>query len=69
MGIASLPCFLGDVDPLLIRVPNSPTVHLGQVWLLTHADTRRTRWVRLLCDLVRSTMRSFAARLEGWLPG
>ncbi|SAL09433.1 LysR family transcriptional regulator [Caballeronia sordidicola] len=43
MGISLLPCFLGDADPMLVRVPGSPVSHIGDVWLLTHGDTRRTK--------------------------
>jgi len=65
MGIAVLPCFIGDVDPMLTRVPGSPISHVGDVWLLTHGDTRRTKRVRLLCDHVRAAMQRFAGRMAG----
>ena len=65
MGISLLPCFVGDVDPTLSRVPGSPVMHLGEVWLLTHSDTRRTKRVRLLCDHVRRATLGFADRLAG----
>lgn len=69
MGISALPCFLGDADPLLVRVPGGPVTHLGDVWLLTHGDTRRTKRVRLLCDDVRSAMQGLAGRLAGRFEG
>lgn len=69
MGISLLPCFLGDADPMLSRVPGSPVMHLGDVWLLTHSDTRRTKRVRLLCDYVRSATLGFADRLAGRIEG
>jgi DNA-binding transcriptional LysR family regulator len=65
MGISALPCFLGDADPLLARVPNGPVTHIGDIWLLTHGDTRQTARVRLLCNEVRSAMQGFAGRLAG----
>jgi DNA-binding transcriptional LysR family regulator len=65
MGIAPLPCFLGDADPALVRLPGSPVTHIGDVWLLTHGDTRRTKRVRLLCEHVRKAMQGFAGRLAG----
>jgi len=67
MGISALPCFLGDADPSLVRVPGSPVTHIGDIWLLTHADTRRTKRVRLLCDRVRGAMQGYAGRLAGRL--
>jgi len=65
MGIALLPCFLGDADPALVRVSGSRARHIGDVWLLTHGDTRRTKRVRLLCDAVRAAIRDNADRLAG----
>ena len=65
MGMTSLPCFVGDADPLLSRVPGSPVKHTGDVWLLTHVDTRQTLRVRLLCERIRHTMRTVAAKVEG----
>ncbi|SDO81939.1 LysR family transcriptional regulator [Aureimonas jatrophae] len=65
MGITHLPCFLGDADPDLVRVPAGPISHVGDIWLLTHADTRQTKRVRLLCDHIRSAMRGLAGRLAG----
>ncbi|HEY0124071.1 MAG TPA: LysR family transcriptional regulator [Rhizobium sp.] len=65
MGITFLPCFLGDADPMLVRVPGSPATHTGDIWLLTHGDTRRTKRVRLLCDHLRTAMQGLAARMAG----
>lgn len=65
MGVSLLPCFLGDADPALTRVPGSPVEHVGDVWLLTHSDTRRTKRVRLLCDTVRTAIQENASRLAG----
>lgn len=65
MGITLLPCFLGDADPELVRVPGGPVACAGDIWLLTHADTRQTTRVRLLCDHLRVAMREFAGRMVG----
>ncbi|MGQ8632015.1 LysR family transcriptional regulator [Agrobacterium sp. DKPNP3] len=65
MGITLLPCFVGDADPLLSRVPGSPVIHTGDVWLLTHSDTRQTARVRLLSDRIRDTMRRVSAKVQG----
>ncbi|MCD2518374.1 LysR family transcriptional regulator [Massilia sp. G4R7] len=65
MGISLLPCFLGDGDPALVRVAGSPVRRIGDIWLLTHSDTRRTRRVRLLCDAVRGAVEKHADRLAG----
>ncbi|WP_157016632.1 LysR family transcriptional regulator [Mesorhizobium xinjiangense] len=65
MGITFLPCFLGDADPMLVRVPGSPVTCTGDIWLLTHGDTRQTKRVRLLCDHIRTSMRGLAGRMAG----
>lgn len=65
MGITQLPCFLGDADPLLVRVPEAPVWRAGDIWLLTHGDTRRTKRVRLLCDHLRAAIQGLAARMAG----
>lgn len=65
MGISALHCFLGDADPLLARVPGGPVTHIGDIWLLTHGETRRTARVRLLCNEIRSAVQGFAGRLAG----
>ncbi|MEO8060110.1 MAG: LysR family transcriptional regulator [Burkholderiales bacterium] len=69
MGITSLPCFLGDADPLLARVPGGLVTRAGDIWLLTHGDTRKTKRVRLLCDHTRTAMQGFAARMAGRIDG
>src|SRR4051794_1984852 len=43
LGLALLPCYVGDTDPGLVRVrpPPLPGTEAG-LWLLTHEDLRRT---------------------------
>ncbi|MGK8639352.1 LysR family transcriptional regulator [Brucella anthropi] len=65
MGISFLPCFLGDSEPKLIRVPGTASSCVGDIWLLTHSDTRQTRRVRLLCDHVRRAIQGFVGLLNG----
>lgn len=67
MGITLLPCFLGDADPVLARVPGGPVSRIGDVWLLTHGETRQTKRVRLLCEHIRTVMRDYAGRMAGRL--
>ncbi len=51
LGMATLPCFVGDVDPLLARVPGTGLRMHGTLWLLTQGETRKTKRVRLFIDL------------------
>ena len=52
LGMTTLPCFLGDADPALERVPGTSLHLYGAVWLLTHGETRKTKRVRLFTDFV-----------------
>lgn len=45
-GLALLPCFIGDRDPGLVRATDDPPVPTRDIWILTHADLRRTSRVR-----------------------
>ena len=65
LGLATLPCFVGDRDPALARAPGAPTRVHGTVWLLTHGETRRTRRVRLLTEFLAERLASHAPALAG----
>ena len=61
LGMAMLPCFLGDADPLLARVPGTILHMHGTLWLLTHGETRKTKRVRLFMEFI-------SRRLAGYVP-
>ena len=46
VGIGMLPCFIGDSTPNLRRLPPYHQEDVFDVWLLTHADLRKTAKVR-----------------------
>jgi len=48
--MTALPCFVGDSEPLLTRVPGSNLRLHGTLWLLTQGETRKTKRVRLFID-------------------
>jgi molybdate transport repressor ModE-like protein len=48
MGVVCLPCFLGDPDPALIRLPDAPGAMMSELWALTHPDLRNTARVKAL---------------------
>src|SRR6202012_3149795 len=52
LGMTTLPCFAGDADPLLARVPGADLHMYGTVWLLTQGETRKTERVRLFTEFV-----------------
>ncbi|MEM5583820.1 LysR family transcriptional regulator [Roseibium sp. AS2] len=46
MGIGRLPCFLGDMDPDLIRLPGVEPSRYFDIWILTHPDLRNVARIR-----------------------
>lgn len=53
IGLALLPCYLGDGDSGLARaLPNPVSDLTGELWIVTHADLRGTARVRAFFDLV-----------------
>ncbi len=68
LGMATLPCFVGDADPMLARVPGT-TMHMhGTLWLLTKDETRKTTRVRLFTEFMARRFATHASLLAGLLP-
>jgi DNA-binding transcriptional LysR family regulator len=65
LGITTLPCFIGDADPLLARAPGADPHLYGTVWLLTQGDTRKTKRVRLFTEFVSRRLAAYAPLLAG----
>jgi DNA-binding transcriptional LysR family regulator len=65
LGIATLPCFVGDADPLLARVPGTDLHMYGTLWLLTQGETRKTKRVRLFTDFLSRRLAGYAPLLAG----
>ena len=65
LGITTLPCFIGDADPLLARVPGSDLHLYGTLWLLTQGDTRKTKRVRLFTEFVSQRLAAYTPLLAG----
>lgn len=65
IGITALPCFVGDADPLLERVPDTDLHLYGPVWLLTQGETRKTKRVRLFTEFVSRRLAAYAPLLAG----
>ena len=64
-GLAVLPCYLGDPDPRLIRFGGTIPALAIDLWLLTHADLRKTARVRALLDFVAEAVRRQRPLLTG----
>jgi len=65
MGIASLPCYLGDSDPDLVRLPNVKPVPSEWLWVLAHKGMAKNARVRVLIDFLAGVF----VKHEGLLGG
>jgi DNA-binding transcriptional LysR family regulator len=65
LGITTLPCFIGDADPLLVRAPGTDLHMYGTLWLLTQGETRKTKRVRLFTEFVSRILAAYAPLLAG----
>ncbi len=65
LGMTTLPCFIGDADPLLARVPGTDLHMHGTLWLLTQGETRKTQRVRLFTEFVSVRLCAYVQLLAG----
>ena len=65
LGMTTLPCFVGDADPLLVRAPGADLHMHGTLWLLTQGETRKTKRVRLFTKLISRRLAAYAPLLAG----
>jgi DNA-binding transcriptional LysR family regulator len=65
LGVAALPCYLGDSTPELHRVRGPHSDYTVDLWVLTHADLRNTARVRALIEFVSEGLMETKNLLEG----
>lgn len=65
LGIARLPCFLGDPEPTLQRVPPGENAPCHDVWILTHKDLVSTVRIQTFMDFMVQAFRQKSNLLEG----
>lgn len=65
LGLALLPCFLGDGDAGLQRIGAAIPALDTELWLLTHPDLQRSARIRALLDLLYDRLRRQRALFEG----
>ncbi|MEP3245989.1 MAG: LysR family transcriptional regulator [Sneathiella sp.] len=46
LGVGRMPCFLGDTDPDLIRMPDVDLMPTLDIWVLTHPDLKNIQRIR-----------------------
>lgn len=57
MGIGRLPCFLGDPDPDLMRVPGFEPSRYFDIWILTHPDLKNVARIRAFLGFAADAFR------------
>lgn len=65
LGIAHMPCFIGDVRPGLRRFAPPEASFASTLWMLTHPDLRRAPRVRALMDFLAPAIAPLRDLLEG----
>jgi molybdate transport repressor ModE-like protein len=65
LGVGSVPCFLADPHPELIRVPDNRVQESHQVWLLTHQDLRQTSRVNVFVAAMKEAFQRHSPLLQG----
>ena len=66
LGLAVLPCYLGDPEPLLARALPMPLDSLqSELWIVTHTDLKRTARVRAFFDVVAAGIGADRRLIEG----
>ena len=65
VGLAVLPCCLGDTEPGLVRVTEPIDEIATPLWVLTHPDIRRAARIRAFSTFAAKQLRGQQAFLEG----
>ena len=67
MGIGLLPCFLGDRDPELQRVPGTDIIKPFDLWVLTHADLKSVPRARAFTEFIYKALKRDGDLIAGGL--
>lgn len=65
LGIAILPCFVGDQRAKLVQIPASRSQKINDVWVLTHPDYKSSKRIQKVAQFCASTIKSKAHLFEG----
>ena len=65
LGVAPLPCYLGDNDAALRRLGGVMAEFDGGLWLLTHPDLRRVARIRAFMDFMAPALAAYGPLLAG----
>ncbi len=65
MGVAVLPCFMGDSDPDLTRIAPYTSEHKYDLWLLHHPDVRDNVRIKTLIAALKQYLDTQKSLIEG----
>jgi DNA-binding transcriptional LysR family regulator len=65
LGVAPLPCYLGDRDPALQRLGGLIPEFGTELWLLTHPDLRRVARIRAFMDFMAPALAAYGGLFAG----
>jgi DNA-binding transcriptional LysR family regulator len=65
LGVAPLPCYLGDSDPALRRLGDTVPEFETELWLLTHPDLRRVARIRAFMDFMAPALAGYGPLFAG----
>lgn len=57
IGISRMPCFLGDTDPDLVRIPHVELTPYIDIWVLTHPDLKKVERIRQFMKFATAEIR------------
>jgi len=65
MGIGILPCFVGDNDPELVRIPPYTSEEKYDLWILSHPDLRKNAKIQTFVRFMTEFVHGKKDLLEG----
>ncbi|MFC4698675.1 LysR family transcriptional regulator [Glaciecola siphonariae] len=65
LGLAFLPCFLGDTHPNLTRVNSAKPIKERDLWILTHTDLKKSKKVRAFMQFAEQILLQYKPQFEG----
>lgn len=65
MGVAPLPCYLGDAEHELVRLKPPIPEMAATLWVLLHPDLKRTARIRAFVDFIVPELKRLRPLIEG----
>jgi len=65
VGATRMPCFLGDTDTQLCRLPGVATFDYPSIWVLTHRDLRSVKRIETFTQFMSTRLRQLRPVFTG----